>query len=214
MHSRPRFQGRELRSSGSFLDVRTGYDGGQKLVGHCAVFNALSCDLGGFCEIIRPGAFSRAIKEKQDVKALFNHDPNLILGRTKSGSLRLHEDTHGLAFELILPSTSLAFDLSELVSRGDLDAMSFSFSAARDSWSDQKINGKNVIIRELLDLNLHDVSVSTFASYESAKVTVQRARSERLEMTLFPEKRGIRALRNEVRRLEIQRLLLQYGGRY
>src|SRR2546427_740708 len=91
--------GHELRASGNNIE------------GYAAIFNSLSEDLGGFRERIRTGAFARAIREKQDCRALFNHNPNMILGRTRSGTLRLSEDGTGLLFDCNLPDTSAGRDV-------------------------------------------------------------------------------------------------------
>lgn len=81
---------RETRTIRS-AELRVRSDGAG-IKGYAAVFNERSEDLGGWREIIMPGAFKRAIREEQDVRALINHDPNLVLGRTKSGTLKLDED--------------------------------------------------------------------------------------------------------------------------
>src|SRR5574337_362265 len=96
------------------------------LEGYAAVFNSESHDLGGFVEQVKPGAFARAITAKADVRALINHDPSLILARTKSGTLVLTEDDRGLRMRAELGNQQYAKDLYESVERGDIDQMSFS----------------------------------------------------------------------------------------
>jgi hypothetical protein len=143
-----------------------------KIVGYAAVFNEFSEPLGGggFREVIRPGAFSKTIKTA-DVRALWNHDPNYVLGRTKSGTLKLTEDDHGLAIEITPPNTSWAKDLMESIRRGDVDQMSFGFFAVQDRWSTE--NGQTV--RELLEVELFDVSPVTFPAYPQTSVGVRSA---------------------------------------
>src|SRR5689334_3189025 len=92
----------------------------ERMVGHAAVFNTWT-DIGGyFRERILPGAFTRALKE-DDVRSLFNHDANLILGRTKAGTLLLEEDPTGLLTQTFPPDTSYARDLAVSMERGDVD---------------------------------------------------------------------------------------------
>lgn len=149
-------------------------DGKRKIVGYAAVFNTLSLDLGGFVERIRPGAFSKTIKTA-DVRALWNHDPNYVLGRTKSGTLRLAEDDKGLRIEIDPPDTTWANDLITSIERGDVDQMSFGFRAIRDEW--KKEGGQTV--RELIEVELFDVSPVTFPAYEATQVSVRAALAAR-----------------------------------
>jgi len=139
-----------------------------KIVGHAAVFNELSEPLWGFRERILPGAFKEAIKQ-DDVRALWNHDPNYVLGRNKAGTLRLAEDDRGLAVEIDPPDTQWARDLLVSIRRGDVNQMSFAFTVVDEEFS--KENGEN--IRILKKVRLHDVSVVTFPAYPQTDVQVR-----------------------------------------
>jgi HK97 family phage prohead protease len=139
--------------------------------GYAAVFNQLSVPLWGFRERIMPGAFARALREDQDVRALMNHDPNLVLGRSKSGTLQMREDSKGLFFSCTLPDTQAARDLHALVSRGDIDQCSFGFTVTKQTWIDEKnADGTMQSIRELNDLDLFDVSAVTYPAYPQTSV--------------------------------------------
>lgn len=155
------------------LTVETRAEEGSKpkIVGHAAVFNTLSGDLGGFREQIAPGAFTRAIQE-DDVRALFNHDPNIILGRNKSGTLQLSEDEKGLRIELDPPDTQAARDLMVLMERGDVTQMSFAFSvrANGQNWGE---DGEGRAIRTLTDLRLYDVSPVVYPAYPETDVALR-----------------------------------------
>lgn len=146
-----------------------------RIVGHAAVFNQWSQDLGGFRERIAPGAFTRTLGEA-DVRALWNHDPNYVLGRNRAETLALREDDEGLAFEVLPPETVWANDLLVSMRRGDVDQMSFGFRTVRDNWL-QDSDGN--ISRELLEVELFDVSVVTFPAYPQTSAQV-RVRVEEL----------------------------------
>lgn len=157
-------------------------DGKQYLSGYAALYNSLSQDLGfwdSLYERILPGAFTRAIKEKQDVRHLINHDPNLVLGRTAAGTTLLSEDSKGLKFRTLLPDTSYARDLFESVSRGDLDECSFGFRAVKVGWLEEQENPDDPktmrTIRELHDLDLFDISTVTYPAYPGTISQAERA---------------------------------------
>jgi len=146
-------------------ELRTAGTG--RLVGYAAVFNQLSEPLQGFREKIRNGAFARAIAGRADVRALLNHDPNLVLGRTDAGTLSLQEDRHGLKYTVDLPDNTLGRDLFVSVSRGDITQSSFGFVAKQDQWTKGPDGGQ---IRELIDVDLFDVSPVTFPAYPQTSV--------------------------------------------
>jgi HK97 family phage prohead protease len=150
---------------------------GVKLGGYAAVFNSESLDLGGFTERISRGAFENALKG--DVRALVNHDRNLILGRTKAGTLRLAEDERGLAFEVDLPDTTAGRDLAVSVERGDITGMSFAFRVADggDQWA--KV-GPGRWLRTLLNIeSLPDISPVTYPAYPATELGFRAADASR-----------------------------------
>ena len=142
----------------------------KKIVGYAAVYEQLSEDLGGFREKIKKGAFANSIVT-DDIKLLFNHDPNYVLGRNKNGTLKLEEDDYGSKIEAIPPDTSFAKDLINLLERGDIDQMSFGFIVNKDEWD---TTDKDNPIRTLLDVSLFDTSVVVYPAY---KQTVANVRS-------------------------------------
>ncbi|MHC1710591.1 MAG: HK97 family phage prohead protease [Solidesulfovibrio sp.] len=140
---------------------------GRRLEGYAAVFG-VEARISDFTEIIRPGAFKSSLAG--DVLALVDHAPAKVLGRTRSGTLRLAEDTRGLHFELALPDTSAGHDVLALAERGDLGGMSFGFSVPDNGqrWQDD--------LRELVRVNLHEISVvSSWPAYEGTTVTARAA---------------------------------------
>lgn len=138
--------------------------------GYAAVFDQFSELLGDFREVIRPGAFKKSIENGADVRALWNHDPNFVLGRTKNGTLFLEEDEKGLKVRIIPPNTTWARDLVESIRRGDVDQMSFGFKVVRENWIPGEDGG---VIRELLEVDLFDVSPVTFPAYPTTSVAVR-----------------------------------------
>ena len=149
-----------------FEERAEGSSGAGKIAGYAAMFNTLSQDLGGFKERIAPNAFSDVLE--QDVRAVFNHDPSLIVGRSTSGTLRLSVDGTGLAYEVDLPNTTLGRDLAELVKRGDISQSSFRFKVLKQSWSIGEDGGEIRTIEQVGQLV--DVSPVTYAAYIDATV--------------------------------------------
>lgn len=139
-----------------------------KMYGHAAMFDSLSGDLGGFREMIAPGAFVKSL-ESADIRALFNHDSNIVLGRNKAGTLRLKEDKNGLAIEIDPPDTQAARDLIVSMSRGDINQMSFGFRTITDKW--EKRDGE--WLRTLKEVELFDVSPVTYPAYAATDIAVR-----------------------------------------
>lgn len=138
------------------------------LTGYAAVFDSLSENLGGFREKIQPGAFKNALV-KSDVRALFNHDSNYVLGRTTSKTLRLKEDSFGLLMECDLPDTQFARDLMTSINRGDITQQSFGFTVKTDQWEEDR--DKEETTRTLVEIDqLFDVSPVTFPAYPDTTV--------------------------------------------
>ena len=149
----------ETRVNPAQFEVRETEDGMQ-FTGYAAVFNSDSQPLP-FIERIAPGAFRGSLRNRNDIKLLWNHSTGDVLGSTRAGTLRLTEDDRGLYVEATLPNTSLGRDARELISRGDVDSMSFGFTVARggDEWSSDGTT------RTLTKISLHEVSIVSFPAY-------------------------------------------------
>jgi hypothetical protein len=138
--------------------------GKPRIQGYAALFNTLSQPLGmGFRERIRPGAFAKTIKEA-DVRALFNHDPNHVLGRNAAGTLQLKEDKDGLFFDVQPPDEPWVRSLIASIKRGDISQASFAFQTVRAEWINEEDATKETI-RELIEVRLFDVSPVTYPAY-------------------------------------------------
>jgi len=151
-------------------ELRAEDDDGKKLKGYAAVFEQWSEDLGWFREQIARGAFAESIKA-DDIRALWNHDPNWVLGRNRAGTLTLAEDERGLRIENQPPETQWARDLVISIERGDVNQMSFAFAALEEKWNFEADPWE----RTLLKVRLFDVSPVTFPAYP--QTDVQAARS-------------------------------------
>jgi len=145
-----------------------GTDDAPKITGYAAVFDTWA-DIGGwFRESIRKGAFAKTVKEN-DIRALVNHNENYVLGRNKAGTLKLREDSKGLAVEITPPDTIWANDLLASMRRGDINQMSFGFNVNK-----QEINYERDE-RVLEDVTLFDVSVVTYPAYPTTSAEVRAA---------------------------------------
>lgn len=151
-------------------------DGGKTLIGYAAVFHRASdpgteYELpGGVFERIDRQAFRSALG-RDDVRALFNHDPSLLLGRSGAGTLRLSVDDQGLRYEVDLPNTSTGADVSEWIRRGDVTGSSFSFSVDKQEF---RRDGEKRV-RLLQELSLFDVGPVTYPAYGGTTVGVRSA---------------------------------------
>ena len=126
---------------------------GNTIRGYAAVYNSDSEWMGGFYEQIEAGAFDSVLEN--DVRAYFNHDENLLLGRVSSGTLRISTDKRGLFYEVDLPNTTYANDLVELMKRGDVNQSSFAFLIEKDRWEQRGGTTYRIIekVSRLLDVS-------------------------------------------------------------
>lgn len=144
-------------------------DGKPVLVGYAAVYDSWSEDLGGFIERVRPGAFDRAIREGQDVRFLVNHNRDLVLGRSRAGTLALEADATGLRFTVTPPASDLAAHYIECVTRGDIDGCSFRFYVAKEAWN----FSADPVQRDLIDVDFDDVCLATYPAYTDTSAAVR-----------------------------------------
>jgi HK97 family phage prohead protease len=147
------------------LEVRE--EGDKRMIrGYASVFEKLSVPIYDFKEKIRSGAFANSLKNN-NVRALWNHNSDFVLGSTKAGTLRLSEDDKGLHFELDLPDTQTGRDAYTTIKRGDVDGMSFGFRVKRQEWDEK--DRKN-IVRTLIEVDLREISPTPFPAYPDTKV--------------------------------------------
>lgn len=172
------------------VEIRSDENGKKRVVGYGSVFNKLSEDLGGFREMIMPGAFDSVMDN--DVRLLFNHDQNLVLGRTASGTLQISVDENGLRYSAELPDTTFAKDLTKLMERGDINQSSFSFVIENDSW-EQTENG--MPLRKINKVKrLYDTSIVTTPAYPDAGVGLRSLEKHKIENGL---KKDVNDRKNE-----------------
>lgn len=148
------------------FNVRTLADGSRQVSGYAIVFNSPSTDLGGFTEVCDPGMLTRALKANPDILLLRDHDQTLLLGRTTAGTLGLSVDSTGLKFKAKLPQTAIGEDTAENVRLRNLTGCSFGFIAVEDSWIQQGTQ----VVRRLLDVDLFEISITSFPAYSATSV--------------------------------------------
>lgn len=158
------------------IQIRAASDENHSLhfTGRAVVYDQLSEDFGGWQEVIKPGAATRTLAANPDVRFLINHDANLILGRTTSGTLRLTEDANGVLVDADMADVSYARDLAVSLERGDITQMSFGFWVISDGWS-----GSLHEVREF-DFDGGDVSVVTYPAYTQTSAELRTIANERI----------------------------------
>ena len=184
--------------------------------GYCAVFYREGDPKTEYClwddsygravERIMPGAFDRALRQNQDVAGLFNHDPNMVLGRTSAGTMNLTKDEIGLRYEIEPGDTSVSRDVQEHIRRGDVTGSSFSFTVppGGDRWTrTQDEDGKYFEVREVLDVELYDVGPVTFPAYQGTSAAVRSA-EDAAEAKASWEAARAAERRREARRIEVE----------
>lgn len=154
----------EIRSNGTLTAK------GKTLTGYAAVFNSEAV-LGDFTEVIRQGAFAKSLATGSNIRALYHHQGDALLGTTRGGTLQLREDAHGLAFELSLPDTTHGKDLAILVDRGDVAGCSFGFRVpdGGDRWEQRGAQ----MVRELLQVELSEITLTADPAYQDTTVAMR-----------------------------------------
>lgn len=164
------------------LEVREASGGAPPSIrGYAAVFDSpteIASGYASYNEVVAPGAFKKTLQEA-DVRALFNHDENFVLGRLKAGTLRLSEDEVGLRFDVSVPETTWARDLVESMRRGDVNQSSFAFQPIRQQWTKASAPGE-IDTRTLQEVRLFDVSVVTYPAYPDTVASVRSSRAAAL----------------------------------
>jgi HK97 family phage prohead protease len=126
-------------------------------------------------ERIRPEAFARALKEQQDVRGLFNHSMDWVLGRSSAGTLRLSVDERGLYYEIDENEKDPQWQsVAAKIDRGDIDGSSFAFRATSTTWETIDYEGRKVDVRWINDVDLFDVGPVTFPAYDGSTATRSR----------------------------------------
>jgi hypothetical protein len=177
---------RQTRSLRTELKTRAEGDSGDLVIeGYFAVFGRETELWPGAHEEIAPGAFSNTLSN--DIRALINHETRLVLGRNKSGTLELREDSYGLWGRIkINPNDTDAMNLYERVKRGDVDQCSFGFNIVREDTEWRDDGSVKWTIREV---DLHEVSVVTFPAYEDTGVSARRKQVEEHRARLLEARR-------------------------
>ena len=145
--------------------------GGRQISWFPALFHSLSDDLGGFRETIKPSAFNRTLGNGSDVRALFNHNPDFVLGRNTNATLELQVTRKGLRANVSPPDTQWANDLMVSVERGDITGGSFGFRVVKQEW-DWNPDEDGLARREIQEAQLFDVSIVTYPAYPETNGTV------------------------------------------
>lgn len=139
----------------------------------------------GIFEIITKGAFDNTLQN--DVRALWNHNTQYVLGRNKSGTLELKADDKGLFGTIRLPKTQYAEDLHVLISRGDVDQCSFGFNILEEDLEELADGGFRWRLKEV---DLHEISVVTFPAYENTSVQARAKQVEQIQQRKLLEKKN------------------------
>ena len=158
-------------------DAKIREEGGRKyLEGYFAVFGQPYQVWDGWVETIERGAFARYLSEGNDVKVLWNHDSNIVLGSTGNGTASLREDETGLFGSVEINDADVeAVSAYARVARGDVDGCSFGFDIARQGeWWDEE----GVYHTKITEVDpLYEVSPCTFPAYKATSIAARNKES-------------------------------------
>lgn len=172
-------------------EVRADGEGGQ-LEGYAAVFNTEAVIWGLWREEVAPGAYAKTIKEA-DIRALWNHDTNIVLGRNKAGTLELAEDDKGLHSVITPPDNEWGRPVVDAVKRGDVTGMSIAFRVVKEDWWHPPEGSKELPKRTIKEAKLYEVSPVTFPAFESTSISARSVALVKTEDELIEEARRILA---------------------
>lgn len=191
------FVAQELRATGS--------DKQPRIEGYAATFGTVA-NIGSFNEVIQRGAFKRTLADGDDVVALIDHNPSMILGRRSAGTLMLEEDSIGLRFSCELPDTSVARDAYANLKAKNLRECSFGFfvdDEDGEQWSQQP-DGR--MLRTLTSVRLFDVSVVTFPAYDNTNAAARNVVADHVEARMAAVNQ---AAETEMRRKKAEAVLAE-----
>lgn len=178
------------------LETRTEENSNEKIIsGYINKFNTRSQYMG-FYEEVSEGAFNRTLADGHNIYAMYNHDSNMILGSTRSGSLKLNVDNIGLHFELrINPNISYANDLYELVKNGDIEGCSFGMFVLDDEWTytEDKID-----LRTIKEVELIECTITPFPAYLDSEASCRSFELHSKEIEEIKKKKELK------RKLELE----------
>lgn len=190
---------------------------GRKLGGYAAVFNTPATIAGAWIEEVAPGAYSKTISE-HDIRALWNHDPGVVLGRNKASTLRLWEDSHGLNAEIEPPDNEWGRPVLQAVKRGDVTGMSIAFRAIKQEWVHPPEGSRELPRRTIREVKLYEVSPVTFPAFESTTIGVRAEDMgmeaaeedviERARVLVCCAQRGLKLTNDDLKLIAVARDLL------
>ena len=191
---------------------RASSSGLPKITGYAAVFytgrKSTQYELGpGLIERIHPEAFNRALRDRDDVRGLFNHNSDLVLGRSTAGTLALSVDSRGLRYEISPPDTTVARDLIENLRAGNVTGSSFAFSIDEETWTREG----NLDIREVRSVRLYDVGPVTYPAYEATVAGADRASAPALAPRSSEDDGHRHRVKTRMRILELDMQLMGVG---
>lgn len=176
----------QIRSITSDLETRAAEDGDLYLEGYFAVFNSETELWPGAYEEIDPEAFANTLGN--DIRALINHNTDMVLGRNKANTLELKTDSHGLWGRIkINPNDTDAMNTYERVKRGDISGNSFGFNILGE---ETEFRDDGTVKWRITDIDLHEVSVVTFPAYEQTNIQARKKEVEQHKQREFEARKS------------------------